>query len=122
MPEENGSVPSRPFIEDLVGRDLLLGRLAALIERSRAGEWVTVLVADQAGIGKTSLVRAAAAAAGEQGVRIGWGTCLDVAGAPGYWPWTQLLNGIVRSLGIGRTCQLAGDDAPPAGHHRTVVR
>ncbi|MDQ4102995.1 MAG: ATP-binding protein [Actinomycetota bacterium] len=112
MPANNGGVPSRPFVDDLVGRDVLLGRLTALLERSRAGERVTVLVAGQAGIGKTSLVRAAAAVAGEQGARIGWGTCLDVGGAPGYWPWTQLLNGIVRALGTGRACQLAGDDAP----------
>ncbi|MGH3786013.1 MAG: ATP-binding protein [Pseudonocardiaceae bacterium] len=105
-------MPSRPFVDDLVGRDQLLGRLAALIDRSQAGERVTVLVAGQAGIGKTSLVRAAAAAAGEQGARIGWGTCIDVARAPGYWPWTQLLNGLVRALGADRARQMAGDDAP----------
>ncbi|HVW31039.1 MAG TPA: adenylate/guanylate cyclase domain-containing protein, partial [Acidimicrobiia bacterium] len=77
----------------LIGRDQLLGRLGVLVGRALAGQRVTVMVTGEAGVGKTSLLRAAAAVAAGPGARIGWGTCLDVAGAPGYWPWTQALDG-----------------------------
>lgn len=70
------------------------------------------MVTGEAGVGKTSLLRAAVAAAAEQGAHIGWGTCLDVEGAPGYWPWTQALDGLVRAIGTDEARRLAGDDAP----------
>ncbi len=104
-------VPNRLPAEDLVGRGQLLSRLRELVGHTLGGERVTVLVAGQAGIGKTSLVRAAAATAAGQGAEIGWGTCIDVDGAPGYWPWTQVLNGLVRSMGADQARQWAGDDA-----------
>lgn len=89
----------------LVGRDRLLERLGGLIGQVVAGEGVTVLVAGQAGIGKTSLLQAALAPAAVAGVQIGWGTCLDVEGAPGYWPWTQALDRLARGA-----VAAAGDD------------
>ncbi|HEV8626366.1 MAG TPA: AAA family ATPase [Acidimicrobiia bacterium] len=96
----------------LVGRDQLLNRLGGLVGRALAGQRVTVMVTGEAGVGKTSLLRAVAAVAGGQGARIGWGTCLDVEGAPGYWPWTQALDGLVRAIGSDEARRLAGDDAP----------
>ena len=71
-----------------------------------------MFVAGQSGIGKTSLVRAAASAAMAGGARVAWGTCVDGSGTPGYWPWTQVLNRFVRLIGADRACHLAGDDAP----------
>ena len=98
--------------EDLVGRDQLLNRLGELVGRALGGQRVTVMVTGEAGVGKTSLVRAVVVAATGQGAQIGWGTCLDVDGAPGYWPWTQALDGLVRAIGIERARRLAGDDGP----------
>jgi hypothetical protein len=94
----------------VVGRDRLLARLAALVDRAAAGERQTVLLSGEAGIGKTALLRATAAQAEARGARVAWGPCLDVDGAPGYWPWSQLLNGTVRVIGIDRARELAGDD------------
>jgi DNA-binding NtrC family response regulator len=71
---------------DLVGREQLLGRLSALVGQALDGQRVTVLVGGEAGVGKTSLVQAVTAAAAEQGAQCGWGACVDVDGAPGYWP------------------------------------
>lgn len=96
-------------LPELVGRSRPLAQLAEAVDRGLHDGRSTVLVAGQAGIGKTSLVRAAVAGAG---ARVGWGTCIDVGGAPGYWPWTQVLDGLVRSVGLPRARQLAGDDAP----------
>ena len=104
-------MPGRRPVEQLVGRRQLLDRLGDLLGRALAGQRVTVLVSGEAGVGKTSLVRAVAAAAADQGARTGWGTCIDVDGAPGHWPWTQVLNGLVRAIGYDRARRLAGDDA-----------
>src|SRR5581483_10623120 len=96
----------------LVGREQLLNRPGGLVGLPLAGERVTVMVTGEGGVGKTSLLRAAVAVAGGRGVRIGWGTCLDVTGAPGYWPWTQALDGLVRGIGTDQARRLSGDDAP----------
>ncbi len=106
-----GAVNGGPM-DGLVGRDQLLSGLGAVVGRALAGGRASVLVAGQAGIGKTSLVRAAAAAAIGQGAHVAWGTCIEGSAAPGYWPWTQVLDRLVRSIGPDRACQLAGDDAP----------
>lgn len=96
---------------DLVGRGRLLSTLSTLVDRVVAGQRVTALVAGQAGIGKTSLLRAVASLAERRGARTAWGTCLDVDGAPGYWPWTQALEGLVRATGDASGPRMFGDDA-----------
>ncbi|MDP9388040.1 MAG: AAA family ATPase, partial [Actinomycetota bacterium] len=101
----------RPTAPHLVGRDLPLARLAALLARLRHGEQVMAFVSGEAGIGKTSLVRAAASEATGQGARVAWGTCIDADGAPGYWPWTQALDGLVRDIGVDLARDVAGEDA-----------
>jgi predicted ATPase len=104
-------MPGRSIAEDLVGREQLLGRLSALVGQALDGQRVTVLVGGEAGVGKTSLVQAVTAAAAEQGAQCGWGACVDVDGAPGYWPWTQALSALVRGIGADQARRLAGDDA-----------
>jgi predicted ATPase len=104
-------MPGRSIAEDLVGREQLLGRLSALVGQALDGQRVTVLVGGEAGVGKTSLVQAVTAAAAEQGAQCGWGACVDVDGAPGYWPWPQALSALVRGIGADQARRLAGDDA-----------
>ena len=94
---------------DLVGRDLPLQRLDAAQTLVRDGGRTAVFVTGPAGIGKTSLVRAAVASGG-RGLQVGWGTAAEASGTPGYWPWTQALSALVRSLGVDRSIELAGDD------------
>ena len=96
---------------DLVGRDRQVAALAALVDRVVAGERVTAFVAGEAGIGKTSLLRVIASHATARGVVTAWGTCLDVEGAPGYWPWTQALEGLLRTAGGASVLDELGDDA-----------
>ena len=81
---------------DLLGRDRLLAIVADLVDRTIAGERVIALVAGEAGIGKSTLLRAAAARADAGGASTAWGTCLSVDGAPGYWPWTQAMEDLFR--------------------------
>jgi hypothetical protein len=96
---------------DLVGRDRVLSVLDGLVEQVLTGRPVTGLVSGEAGIGKTSLLRALASVATSRGADVAWGTCLDVDGAPGYWPWTQALEGLVRTIGGAPALGVSGDDA-----------
>jgi len=107
-----GGVSAEEHKPELVGRDQQLARLAGRLGRLSEGERPTILVAGEAGIGKTSLIRAAAADATRQGARVAWGTCIDAEGAPGFWPWTQALEGLVRELGLENSIHAAGDDLP----------
>ena len=99
-----------PSFEELVGREQQLDRLNGLLRRALDGQRVTVLVSGEAGVGKTALVQAVTAAAEDCGAQTSWGTCIDVDGAPGYWPWIQVLDRLVRPLGIEQARRLSGDD------------
>ena len=102
--------PTLP-IGKLVGRDRPIERLSRAVEQVAGGQSVVVLVAGEAGIGKTALLGVAAANATERGVQVVWGTCLDGAGAPGYWPWTQALDHLVRERGPDAVREAVGEDA-----------
>ncbi|HEX6390328.1 MAG TPA: AAA family ATPase [Solirubrobacteraceae bacterium] len=72
-------------------RAVLLGAL----EDARAGRGRTVTVAGDAGIGKTRLLDLVAAEARASGTLVAWGRCWDSGGAPGFWPWTQVLRAVL---------------------------
>jgi tetratricopeptide (TPR) repeat protein len=80
--------PELPF----VGRETQLGALVAAVEAAELGESVLAFVAGEAGIGKTRLVNEVAA---RVSARVLWATCWEGAGAPAYWPWSQLLRALV---------------------------
>jgi eukaryotic-like serine/threonine-protein kinase len=52
----------------------------------------------EAGVGKSRLSREATAYAEAHGTRAFWGRCWDHAGAPPYWPWIQVLRGVIDSV------------------------
>jgi AAA ATPase domain len=67
-----------------------------------------MVVAGESGIGKTELIRAATA----DRPLVAWGTCMEGAGAAGYWAWSRALEQLARQLGTDQARRLAGDDAP----------
>jgi hypothetical protein len=75
----------------LIGRGDELGELTAHTLGVRTG---TVLVAGEAGIGKSSLVAALAELAAERGWCVAWGRCPEMEGAPPLWPWREVLGGL----------------------------
>ncbi|NGM16133.1 AAA family ATPase [Verrucosispora sp. WMMA2044] len=81
----------------MIGRDHPAGLLRAEVDRATASHGGLVLVAGEPGIGKTTLVTAAADEARRQGALVLGGACWDSASAPGYWPWTQVLRRLRRS-------------------------
>lgn len=94
-----------------VGRS---GQLARMLAARRGGAGL-VLVAGEAGIGKTALLARFAA----DGPTAFWGTCWDDDRAPAWWPWTQVLRALLRERpGLRaeadpRLATIIGD-APPA--------
>ncbi|UBU18133.1 ATP-binding protein [Nonomuraea gerenzanensis] len=92
----------------LIGRDRPAAILRGEVERALVSHGALVLVTGEAGIGKSTLVAGAAEEAVRGGARLLTGACWEGEGAPGYWPWVQ----VVRQLAPGATPQgLAGADA-----------
>lgn len=73
----------------LAGREREIRTLEERLAEARVGRGGLVIVSGEAGIGKTSLTRAAADLAGARGFRVAWGRCPDGGGAPAFWPWRQ---------------------------------
>jgi hypothetical protein len=94
--------------EVLVGRDDALARVAGAVAAARRGSGSALLVTGAAGMGKSALLRVAVARA--QHVALAWGTCVEAGSAPGYWPWTQALNELVRRVGLPAARAAAGSD------------
>jgi hypothetical protein len=96
------------------GRDDELGQLRRVVDEAIAGRGQLLLLAGEAGIGKTAMLAAADRYASGRGVRVAWGWGWPGDGATGYWPWVQVL----RSLGLDAPLSAAPDqasvDAAPA--------
>ena len=93
-----------------MGRDVELDCARAALEDVLGGGRRVVLVSGEPGIGKTRFVEELAALAEDQGALLAWGRVDDVDGAPPYWPWLQVLDGVLehadRDVVVGA---LAGD-------------
>jgi len=89
-----------------VGRARALARLSAVLDEAARGHARLVLVAGEAGIGKTTLVAEVAVRAG---LCTGWGTCADADRRPAFWPWTAALRGLLASDAPGAS-ELVGPD------------
>jgi AAA ATPase domain len=94
-------------------RDGVLARLRAVVDGAATGHGQLLLLAGEAGIGKTTMLTQAARYAESRGVRVAWSWGWPGEGAPGYWPWVQVL----RALGLdmpwpGDADSAALEDAP----------
>src|SRR5436305_7699667 len=94
------NVAGKSDVGELVGRTQEFEQLLALLEEARSGRGRAALVLGEAGIGKTRLAEAFAAAATNAGSRVAWGRCTD-AGSRAYWPWRQLLRALPGTTSLG---------------------
>ncbi|MBA3653689.1 MAG: AAA family ATPase, partial [Actinobacteria bacterium] len=83
----------------LVGRERPLRRLTRSLDEASAGMGRLVLVSGEPGVGKTSLASAVLSEAERRGARTAIGVCWDGAGAPGLWPWVQILRSLRSAVG-----------------------
>jgi predicted ATPase len=92
-----------------VGRGVELARLRAFLAEARSGTAVTIVVAGEAGIGKSRLLDRFTEAATEDGALVLEGACLETAddGVP-YAPFVEILRELVRETPPERLPALLG--------------
>ena len=89
----------------LVGRDRQVRHITAHVATLSEGRGGLLLIAGEAGIGKTRLAEEAIRLAHDAGFDAQRVTCWAEEGAPPFWPWSQLL----RALGSDAIDTTAGD-------------
>ncbi|GGO01883.1 ATP-binding protein [Micromonospora parathelypteridis] len=95
----------------IIGRDHPAGLLRAELDRAATSHGGLALVTGEPGIGKTTLVTAAAREARQRGALVLGAACWDSASAPGYWPWVQVLRGLRRSADDWAVARQAAEPA-----------
>ena len=96
----------------VVGRDAELHTIESALDRAAAGETVHLLVAGEAGVGKTRLTSEAARLAADRGFRVLRGDCGNVGGSSlPYGPFVEALRNLAIELGPVETASVAGSAA-----------
>jgi DNA-binding CsgD family transcriptional regulator len=93
----------------LIGRDAELAALAGALERARMSDARTVLVAGEAGIGKTALLRRFAEVVRASGDAYLVGECVEVEARRPFGPFVQILRGAQQRLPAIVHRTLSGD-------------
>ncbi len=138
-----GERPALPRCRDgvrpvpFVGRDTVLERLRAALERARDGQGGLLSLIGEPGIGKTCTLEALERTQRSHGSGFAWGRVRELEGAPPLWPLVQVLRDVLGRVGreraqahlgasfaeLGRVLPELGP-APPEAHgpqarHRT---
>src|SRR5262252_5534076 len=100
-------MPSAPF----VGRRDELARIREALSNARNGSGSIVLLAGEAGIGKTSLAQEISRAAAWLGTPAVWGPAIEAEGTPPYWCWRQALTALGRVVPAARVPDFAQLDS-----------
>ncbi|HWE60777.1 MAG TPA: AAA family ATPase, partial [Chloroflexota bacterium] len=102
-PDTRGGLP-------LVGRDAQWRALIAWLEQTEYGQGHAVLIAGEAGSGKTRLLEEVASRARWRSVRVLWGSCYEYERMLPYQPFTEALRNGLRST-----------NAPAAGSSQPIA-
>jgi AAA ATPase domain len=95
-----------------VGREAALSHLREGIAQSLGGRPAWFLLTGEAGIGKSRTAEEVAAEARGLGFAVHRGRCPEVAGAPPYRPWLQILRSLQAELGEEGRAALRGQLGP----------
>lgn len=85
---------SAPF----VGRQQEIGAFTVALQQLVAGHGGLLMLAGAPGVGKTRTAKRFSALAEARQVGVFWGVCREQAGMPPYWPWSECLRALLRSL------------------------
>lgn len=105
----------------MVGRGSVLAICGMALRRARTGQGSLLLVTGEPGIGKTTLLLAAAAEAREQGCAVAWAACPEEDAAPAFWPLVQLLSGIAHPATRTARAELSGGAPATTSQNRFVL-
>ena len=92
----------------LVGRRVAVNALRSAVDAAVGGAGGVVLLAGEAGVGKTALASEAVAYAKARGAAAVWGACWEGDGAPGFWPWIQVMRALAADADGTGEAVLAG--------------
>jgi DNA-binding winged helix-turn-helix (wHTH) protein len=106
------AVPPQPTRTPFVGRASLMAALGAALDDAAAGRLRVVLLAGEPGIGKTRVLGALGPEAAARGARWLEGRCHEAEGAPAFWPWVQVLRGLVSDAPVSALAADLGAGAP----------
>ncbi|MDQ7806446.1 ATP-binding protein [Amycolatopsis sp. A133] len=76
----------------LVGRKQVLHTLRLAVDDAVAGRGGLTLLSGEPGVGKTRLAEEICGYVRSREVTVAWGSCWEGEGAPGFWPWLQILR------------------------------
>ncbi|MHB0978912.1 MAG: winged helix-turn-helix domain-containing protein [Thermoleophilia bacterium] len=102
----------------LIGREHEMAVLVDAWAEASRGLGGAVLVAGEAGTGKTRLVEELAVYAEAGGGTAAWGRCLEADGLPACWPWIQMLTHIAEG---STDAELRADTGPGAAELGLVI-
>src|SRR3712207_6543797 len=95
---DDGRVSGTVVSPVLVGRERELALLASALDRAEAGEPAVVVIAGEAGVGKTRLVLETVIRAQRRRVRVLTGACVEIGGdAVPFAPLVDALRSLART-------------------------
>src|SRR5262245_50690938 len=105
-----------------VGRELELQALEAGLESARTGRGRLILLAGEAGIGKTRTALELAQRARSHDAEVATAYCQSAEGAPPFWPWAQIVRALAASRAPEALRAEMGDGAGDIAHVIPAVR
>lgn len=99
-----------------VGRAHELQMFDRALASALTGRMQIVLLSGEAGIGKTRIVEEFARPAENAGFQFMLGRCPDEAGAPPYWPWTQILRAYLAGADLSQRSDFTEAEAAGLSH------
>ena len=107
-----------------VGRDAELSQVTRSAAEAAAGRTRIVLVAGDAGAGKSALADRVSQQLADQGWMVAFGRCPEHEGTPAGWPWAEALRRLARVAPPAQPQALAAllTDTPTVGADKAAAR
>jgi len=109
------------MVAHLVGRRHQFDELAGVVADAAAGDGAFVVLAGEAGIGKTTMLAWLAQAAAAAGMPVLAGRAVADEGAPAFWPWLRVFDA-GRALGLSPDLLELGDGPPAQARFVAIER
>lgn len=107
----HAGVPWIAGVGKFVGRAREFEGLRARLDEAHFGKGGIVMIAGEAGIGKTRIAHEFASHARNYAIPVLWGRCYEGTWAPPYAPWVEALSAAIRSFPLEQFHEALGRDA-----------